>query len=124
MHVEVHSSGIWLVCSQSPKEKFVYEGEKRTDRPVVDPATGVPQWGTRGLVYVPELREFTEATVSVPVTEAEKLTPGAIAKLTGSGLIASLRGAAFSAIAVKIAGVGEVTVQADLRELFATGSDE
>ena len=120
--MEVHSSGIWLVCSQSPKEKFVYEGDKRTDKAVVDPATGVAQWGTRGLVYIPELREFTEATVSVPVTEAEKLTPGAVAKLTGPGLAASLRGAAFSAIAVRVTGVGEVTVQADLREVFATGS--
>lgn len=122
--MQVHSQGVWFVCSQTPKEKFEYQGDQRTDRPVVDPATGVPQWGTRGLVYVPELGEFTEATVQVPVAEAEKLTPGAVAKLTGRGLVATLRGAAFSAIAVRVTGVGEVEVKADLREVFATGSGE
>lgn len=103
--MQVKSRGVWLIVGQTAKEQFVYEGEKRTDKPVLDPNSGVPQWKTRGLVYVPEMEEFTDASVRLPVTLAELAVPGAILALTGEHLTVALRGAAFSAITVTVAGV-------------------
>lgn len=103
--MQVRSNGVWLIVGQAAKEQFVYEGEKRTDKPVLDPNSGVPQWRTRGLVYIPEMQEFTDAAVRLPVTLADLAVPGAILALTGENLTASLRGAAFSAITVTISGV-------------------
>lgn len=103
--MQVKSKGVWLIVGQTAKEMYVYEGEKRTDKPVVDPNSGVPQWKTRGLVYVPEMEEFTDASVRLPVTLAELAVPGAILALTGDHLTVALRGAAFSAISVTISGV-------------------
>ncbi len=116
--MQVKSRGIWLITGQTPREMFEYQGDQRTDKPVVDPNSGVPQWKTRGLVYVPEMQEFTDASVRLPVTLAELAVPGAILLLTGEHLAASLRGAAFSAITVTISGVEEAVDKGNFVEVL------
>ena len=116
--MQVKSRGVWMIVGQSAREMFEYVGEKRTDKPVIDPNSGVPQWKTRGLVYVPELEEFTDASVRVPVTVAELVQPGAILALTGEHLTVSLRGAAFSAITVTVGGVDKVVAKGNFVDVL------
>lgn len=116
--MKVKSAGIWLIVGQEPREAFVYEGDKRTDKPVLDTKTGVPQWKTSGLAFIPELDVFTDARVSVPVNVAEQLVPGAIVHLGGEQLTASLRGGAFSAINVSISGVENAQVKGNFVDVL------
>ena len=105
LRMQLKSRGVWLIVGQPAKELFEYQGDQRTDKPVVDPNSGVPQWRTRGLAYIPEMNEFTDASVRLPVNLAETAQPGEILAMTGEHLTVGLRGAAFSAITVTISGV-------------------
>lgn len=117
--MQLKSSGVWLIVGQAAKEMYEYNGDKRTDKPIVDPNSGIPQWRTKGLVYVPEMEEFTDASVRLPVNLAELAQPGAILALSGEHLTVSLRGAAFSAITVSVSGVDSVVDKGNFVEVLA-----
>jgi hypothetical protein len=113
---------VYAIVGSEPKERFAYEGERKTEKPLVDPLTGLPQWGCTGLVYLPEADEFTAASIRVPAQLAEQLRPGAIAQLTGEHLGADMRGGQFSQIIVTVSGVAFVEVKGNFRDLLAEQS--
>lgn len=117
--MRIQCKTVYGIVGTEPKEKFVYEGGNRTEKPVLDAVTGLPVWGVTGLFYIPAADTFTDAAVRVPAKLAEQLAPGAVVILTGESQVADMRGGQFGSIAVTVAGVENVEVRTNFRDTVA-----
>jgi hypothetical protein len=114
--MRIKCATVYGIIGSEVKEKFAYEGGEKTSKPLVDVATGLPQWGCTGLVYLPEADEFTAASIRVPAQLAEQVLPGAVVVLKGEHLVADMRGGQFSQIIVTVSGVGSIDVRSNFRD--------
>ncbi|MCH9730973.1 MAG: hypothetical protein K0U84_15065 [Actinomycetia bacterium] len=115
--MEITPTTTTAVLASTPRPKFVYEGNKRTDRPSTDPHTGQILWQVKALIALDGLGTV-EGTIRVPqpLVDAE-LVAGAVVTVSGDPLHVVLRGGDWGAVLATMEGVVGVAGHGRFTEL-------